>query len=374
MSAHKKSQSFEDLTGTLAPDGVDVPDDKLIDDIYAEKVTKHAADAIDYEDIDELADEELSEKETLHPTEDGPQPLQPQYLQLEEQDQQVVAENEFDNIFGGDDLEVAENANQDSDLDAIGDSALDSAHGLHDFSVSAGFEDDGLHDMGLGFEDEEDYIQSATVEKANKNKSSEEIAARTTKLRKVVQDLETSYKSRMLAKYFPQYRKDKMFNFNTIVLLEYKFYGYKRPAIARRSHQKSLLPLKLTLEMEPDQRKAFKFKKGIDSSHFVIKGIRTVTAEDMDLIRDLQSKSDLLSRIEMVPLLKQDGDESDKFSEFDKNLILATADWDDKNIISAGESDDELPRKLPQISEKFEPEEISYDDEDIFNGDTIFKM
>ncbi|RKP31965.1 hypothetical protein METBISCDRAFT_12925 [Metschnikowia bicuspidata] len=368
MSSHKKSHSFEDLTGALVPDGVDVPDDKLIDDIYAEKVTKHAADAIDYEDIDELADDELPEKETPHATEDGPQPLQPQYLQLEEQDQQVVADNEFDNIFGGDDLEDADNANQDSYLDAIGDSGLGSAHGFHDFSVSAGFEDDGLHDMGLGFEDEDDYIQSAAAQKANKNKSPEEIAARTKKLRKVVQDLETSYKSRMLAKYFPQYRKDKMFNFNTIVLLECKFYGYKRPAIARRSHQKSLLPLKLTLEMEPDQRKAFKSKKGIDSAHFVIKGIRTVTAEDMDLIRDLQSKSDLLSRIEMVPLLKQDGDESDKFSEFDKNLILATADWDDKNIISAGESDDELPRKLSQISEKFEPEEISYDDEDIFNG------
>ncbi|WPK26840.1 hypothetical protein PUMCH_004202 [Australozyma saopauloensis] len=359
------SAQLEDFTSQLVPGDVDVPDDKIIDDIFAEKVTKHAADAIDYEDIDELADDELPEEEPLiDEHEQAPLPLG--VTVAEEEDLQVAADNEFDDIFGGEETE--QNAlPQDSYLHNIGGDILDGSDGLHDFGASAGFEDDGLHDMGLGFEEEEHFTEP-TVPKSKKRRSPEEISARAQKLQKLVANMEISYKPRMLAKYFPTYTQDKPFNFSTIILLEPKFFSYKRPAIAFKSHQKALIPLKLTLEIEPDQRKAFKSKRGLDSMQTTTKGIRSISAEDMDLIEELQSRNDLLSRIEMVPLLAKQGEESDKFIEFDKDLILATADWDDQGILSAGESEDETSLNDKKVSEAYDSGELSYDDEDIFNG------
>lgn len=368
MSSHKKTKPLEDFTSLFVPDGVDVPDDKLIDDIFAERVTKHAANAIDYEDIDELADDEMIEEEHTAPAFEEGQIVPQEVSGLEEQDLQVAADNEFDNIFGGDDLEGGDNDPGNSYLHSMGGNDIDGDDVLNDFGASAGFEDDGLHDIGLEFEDENDYIEPGPIQKPKIRKSPEELNALLLKLRKRVQEMESTYKSRMLSKYFPQYNKDKPFNFNTIVTLEAKFFVYKRPAIALRSHHKAIIPLKLTLELDIDQKKAFKSRRGIDTAQGSLKGIRTITQEDLDLIDDLQSRNDLLSRVEMLPLLKLEHDEADKFSEFDKNLILATADWDDKGIISAGESDNEAPHPTSKLSGSFEPEELSYEDEDVFNG------
>lgn len=366
MSGHKKTQSLEDFTTLLLPEGVDVPDDKVIDDIFAERVTKHAADAIDYEDIDELADDELPEEEQGEPAFE--EKIAPQEVSgLEEQDLQVAADNEFDNIFGGDDLEDGDVHPNNSYLHSMGGNGLDGDDVLNDFSASVGFEDDGLQDIGLEFEDENEYIVSEPIQSSKKRKTPEEIEALKIKLRKIVQDMENSHKSRMLSKHFPQYSKDKPFNFNTIVTLEAKFYAYKRPAIALRSHKKALIPLKLTLELDIDQKKAFKSKKGLNTTK-PAKGIRSITQEDIDFIEDLNSRDDLVSKVELLPIVKLDGDEGDKFSEFDKNLILATADWDDESIISAGESDKETSHRATKISESFEPEDLSYEDEDVFNG------
>lgn len=400
MSGHRKNHQNDNINGMLAPDGVDVPDDKLIDDIFAERVTKHAADAIDYEDIDELADDELpDELPEEYPTTDGHAlnggdlssmvdgqdlpgmnglGLNGQDLQgMGEQDLEAAADNEFDNIFGDEDgVDDADMADT-SYLHSLG---VTNSNPLHDFSNSAGFEDDGLHDMGLGFEEEEDpYQQPSSTQKSKRKRSPEETAARAQKLRKIVQDMDSSYKTRMLAKYFPHYSLDKPFNFNTVVLLDSMFYAFKRPAIALRSHQKPLIPLKLTLEIEPDQRKAFKSKRGFDTAHFIIKGIKSITAEDLQLIEELQSKDNLLSRIAMVPLLKLSGDDSDKYLEFDKDLILATADWNDDDIINAGESDGKPLANMPNVANNvchkeasepatFEAGEIYYEDDDIFNG------
>lgn len=366
MSGHKKSQSLENMNRTLEPDGVDVPDDKVIDDIFAERVTKHAADAVDYEDIDELADEELSEEEEAPPVANKKSSMTDSMAVLEEQDLQVAADSEFNNIFGEGNIE--ENGEDASHLSSLGGNKLNDIDILNEFHGSAGFEDDGLDDLGLNFEEEQQYEEAASSQKSKKRRSPEETVARTVKLRKLVKRMEGTQKSRMLAKYYPQYSQDKPFNFNTIVLLDPMFYGYKRPAIALRTNQKALLPLKLTLEIDHDQRKAFKSKKGIESAHVVVRGIRSITQEDKEFIEDLQSRDDLLSRIEMVPLLKQCSDDSNKFAEFDKDLILAAADWNDDGIISAGESDHEEAHDSAQISSKFDAEEFSYEDEDIFNG------
>ncbi|KAM9915419.1 hypothetical protein OXX80_014055, partial [Metschnikowia pulcherrima] len=60
--------SGDEPFSSALPGNVDVPDDKMIDDIFAERTTKHADDAVDYEDIDELADddEDLPEEEFTH--------------------------------------------------------------------------------------------------------------------------------------------------------------------------------------------------------------------------------------------------------------------------------------------------------------------
>ena len=131
--------------------GVDVPDDKVINDIFSERTTKHADDAIDYEDIDELADEDEEELPEIKNAEDNDD------LGLggaEEHNLQDNANNEFDALFGD---EEDANGEHEHGFQAPGHDVLDSHVGmdiLDDFSGNMVYEDDGLHHLDLGFEDD----------------------------------------------------------------------------------------------------------------------------------------------------------------------------------------------------------------------------
>lgn len=370
----------DEVFSQALPGNVDVPDDKMIDDIFAERTTKHADDAIDYEDIDELADddEDLSEEE-FAPAGSGFGEFPGAVLAFEETGLQNEAEGEFDALFGDED-----GGNNDGgdftktgiDLPGAPDHAgLDL---LHDMGSAVGLEDDGLNDLGLGFEDEANeelgHMQASYpgTEQAipRKRKSPDLVAAKTAKLRKLVKNMEARRRARMVRKYFPTYSAEKPFNFHDMVLPQPMYYAYKRPAIALKSRPKPLVPLKITLDIEPDQKKAFKSRKGATNQPSTTKGITQITQQDLDFIEDLHLSSDKLQQVKVLPIMEQDGVENDKFLDFSKDLVLATADWDDNSIISAGGSDLEDAPAAPKelITEKFELDEISYDDENILNA------
>lgn len=384
MSANGKSAKGLDVLSLIAAETAGVPDETVIDDIFAERSTKHADDAIDYEDIDELADDdEFSDNGALDQqlgalSEDA---LGGAF----EEDLQNDANNEFDALFEGDDgneddgvdanIHNHEFPQSDLNLELLDQhSDTDVLHGMGD---TAGYDHDGLQDLDLGFE--EDQSRFAITDQSShhikqtkplrKRRSPEELAAKTTKLRKLVSALESSRKVRLVHKFFPDYSKEKPYNFHTMITPEVKYYAYKRPAVAMRSHIKPLIPLKATLEMDHDHRKAFKSRKAFASLTGNSTGITNITQKDLDLLQKLLEQGEELYKIETLPILERDGIENDKFGEFSKDLILATADWDDHSIMSAGGSEDEgLPKPSEPVTEKFTGQEINYDDENVFNG------
>lgn len=358
---------FSGKADTKIADGVDVPDDKVIDEIFQEKTTKHADDAIDYEDIDELADEDdlaaddMDEDEPLLEAPDAGDELGAR----DEGHLQEDADNEFDALFGGDEngLDYATD-DVPGASQFHGDTGVDMLH----MGNSLGFEDDGLTNLGLGFEDEVPHVAAGPA----KRRSAEEIASRKLKLRKLVGRMEAEHRAKMMAKYYPSYSPYKPFNFHTMSVAEPKFYAYKCPSIATKQHIKPLFPLKINLEMEPDQRKAFKSHRN-NILEIPCPGVTQITQDDMNFISDLGSNGDSFLKVQVLPFMKLDGHGSDKFGAFTKDLILATADWNDEDVISAGESDSgdvdaDAATSSTQITEKFELDEIAYDDENIFNG------
>lgn len=357
----------DDFYSNLLTGNVDVPDDKVIDDIFTEKTTKHADDAVDYEDIDELADEDdlppLEEPENASPTAEDEQALQ------------NGANDEFDALFGDDDMPQDENG-----MDHMEHGSL-SGHGgvdiLLDLHGQPAFDDDGLNDLGLGFEEERaeagsngTFGELANKHRSRKRKSPEQLAAKKLKLQRLVQDMELRHKARMVEKYYPTYKRDQPFNYHMMVLSEPMYYAWKRPPLAFKMNIKPLVPLKLSLEVQPDEKKAFKSKRNALADTASLQGIRHILQKDLDFIEEIQAHDEEAVNLRVLPFIKQDTVENDKFGDFSKDLILATADWDDDDVLNAGNSDLDLHNgdAKPKISDEFDNDEVNYDDENIFDG------
>ncbi|KAK8438212.1 hypothetical protein ACI3LY_005119 [Candidozyma auris] len=358
------SGNGDSFYNSLVQGDVDVPDDKVIDEIFAERTTQHADDAIDYEDIDELADENEDEVSGMVIEESKEAGMPAEGLD-DEQELQNKANDQFDAFFGDDDDE--EKAAQSDHFDHMDGADMDM---LGDMNNQFGFEDDGLNDLNLGFEDElgHEHTMKAS-EPSRKRKSPQELAQKKAKLQKIVADMESRHKARMVAKYYPEYSPSKPVNFHTMSLPAPKYYNHLRPAIAFRSNVKPLIPMKLSMEVEPDQKKAFKSKRGVINDASQKKGIVQITQADLDLIEDLERNGDTSVKVKVLPFISSDGIEYDKFAEFSKDLVLASTDWDDDAIIDAGDKDKMAKPSRPGIStDKFVDDDIDYDDENIFNG------
>lgn len=347
----------------LLTGNVDVPDDKLIDDIFAEKNTRHADDAIDYEDIDELADDDdLPELEPYSSVGGGDAAF------IEEENLQNDANDEFDEMFG-DDVQ--------GPLEIDGDQQIMDSNGgmdiLHDLNNQLGYDDDGLNDLGLGFEEDrdapftDDYTQP---EVTTKRKSAEYLQAKKQKLQRLVERMEAKQQKNIVTRLFPDYNPDKPYNHHIVGLPEPKYYSYLPRAIAFKLNLRPLIPMKLTLEVDTDQRKAFRSKKNTLGEISSQRGIKSITQKDLDFIEHLELHGDQKVKVKMLPFMTLDGIENDKFSDFSKDLVLATADWDDDAVLNAGESDvdESQPDEKRIASEQFADEDFDYEDENIFNG------
>ncbi|RCK55892.1 Transcription initiation factor TFIID subunit 1 [Candida viswanathii] len=277
------------------------------------KETEHADDAIDYEDIDELADDEedLPMEETIngeripHEThgklQGGEDDDDDEFTKLfhegqpelqqgndEEEDDaaaQAAADDQFDAIFGGgDDFHEHELHNDVlfNDLD----------NGNHLMDVD---ENDGLNDLG----------ELRRGDKEIKKQKLEKIP----------------------------------FNFHEFFSPAPQYFRYQRPAIAFNKNIKPLIPTKLNLEVEVDQRKVFKMRNVTPAPE---KNVTNITQADLNFIEDLEKRTSIDS--------------------FD----LVYTDWDDDAIINAGD-DGYTVRPINEILLETSPEDLE-EDEDIFNG------
>lgn len=368
---------------------VEVPDEKIIDDIFAERTTKHADDAVDYEDIDELADDDEDDVRAFADSE-------AEHLNIEDfvtesagvgdqgvngvdnEQAQQEAQDEFDALFGGeenqDDIMLADQDDSQMPLDPAGDMDI-----LDDMNNQFGFEDDGLNGLDLEFDDSKQPSLPQDVPIPKKRKSPEYLQAKKAKLQRIVKDMESRSTARLLAKHYPEYNASQPHTLHNMSQPKPRYFSFLRPAIAFRSNLKPLLPLKLSLEIEPDQRKAFKSKRFLQTSAITLhEGIRDITQKDLDFIEELRNNGETLFKIESLPFFKSNEVNVNQFADYSKDLILAAADWNDEDIIDAGKDDpseittkERTSRKRDEkffISDQFINQDLLYDDDNIFNG------
>ncbi|CAI5756676.1 unnamed protein product [Candida verbasci] len=272
----------------------DLPDDTIIDSIFHDKRTQHADDAIDYENIDELADDEF-ENNNIQNEDDEFEKL----LTAEELEAQNMAEDQFEQMFGGDDND---NDNEQLDLQM--------------------FDDEASKKHQLEFEQR----------KATKKR----------KLEKIVAKLEKQRMKNNISYYYPDYSKFKPFNFHLFSQLSPKFFKYQHPF---NKNVKPLVPTKLNLEIDVDQRK---FKSNNESN---ITNITNITQKDLDFINNLQHQS-------KIKYLNQFHDNIEKeSSNFDNDLILSNSVWDLET--------EKVPINKIYIDDYQQDDEIIYEDTNI---------
>ncbi|ODV77932.1 uncharacterized protein CANTADRAFT_32003, partial [Suhomyces tanzawaensis NRRL Y-17324] len=341
--------------------GTDVPDEQVIDSIFLERKTQHADDAVDYEDIDELADDDdLPEEEEPTGGAAGADDLEG-FLGDEAQ-MEAEADQKFDDMFG-DDYDQQDTGNNNDLFNSIDDN--------HQY-----MDDDGLNGLSMGgiFGEENDTSQLHQAGERNQPKKrkfllEEQRAAKRQKLQRVVKQLEARRLARNFKYYYPGYSKDKPFNFHLFFLPAPKYYRHARPLIATKENIKPMVPTKLSLQVDVDQRKLFKSRKQIppaQSSKDTSKVV-SITQQDLDFIREIEEKGTSKDAfLKQISFLHKDWSVHDKFSEFSKDLILSTTDWDDDAIINTGDA--KYPVKKVNVEHNDIIDIDDYDDENIFNG------
>lgn len=326
--------------------------DNVVDSIFESRKTKHADDAVDYEDIDELADEDLPEEEAATNGGLGDDDDLFNDLMDEGKPHDFVdhnhADQQFDDIFGGD--HHGNNHDNNDDL-------------FNDLGHSTGFEvDDGINEMRDMFREDDETYKKRQLEL-------EEIRqAKRMKLMKVVAKLEKKKLKRNLKYYYPNYSSDKPFNYHTFFLPKPRYYNYQIPPIAERDNVKPLIPTKLHLELSLDTKKIFRSKKRtaiVEDKQ----GIVDITKQDYEIIKKLSINGLNPVSTKEISFLNKDWSNNDKFTDFSKELILSTTDWNDDDIINAGDKHLDLKKVQDLIDHDF-LDDGDDDDyiENIFNG------
>ncbi|KAG7194691.1 uncharacterized protein KQ657_004368 [Scheffersomyces spartinae] len=386
----------------------DIPNDEIIDSIFLAKQTVHADDAIDYEDFDELAEDELEEEDegtdlggaaNEIAVADGDGGMVE--VDQEEAELQRRAEKQFDDLFGpGEDDDV--NRMHVDDGGYMGDIGGHEGHynDLNDDYLMAP-DDNGLTNMELGdifgdgegddhvgFEDDvsvgemsdhEHHQQSTKVlVGARRDESRRKIARAIERLRRRKVEGKSVLR-RMLSYYYPDYRDDKPFNFHKHFYPSPIYFKNHRPPIAFKEITKPFIPTKIAFELAPDGRKLFtKPLSEISSSSFSNQNVSENLANKDGFIVELYEG---LPTRKPVEFLEKDALTDDKFIEFLKDLVLSTTGWDDEQIInpkpqaSNGKTNSQntivREREVPGQAKIID---INYDDDMIFEGQIDKKL
>ena len=188
---HKSNniEEDEDKAYNQYVNSTDIPDDQIIESIFSERKTAHAEDAIDYEDIDELAEEEdvmenlprdeaingLNSINNNHGKDDDDddefnrllQEGQPELTNDEEMAAQAAAESQFDTLFGNSndfDSNIGHHDHMGGDSNGIIDDNHHSSVNDHDGLFNnlgngnhlLDDDNDGLNDLGELFDDQQE--------------------------------------------------------------------------------------------------------------------------------------------------------------------------------------------------------------------------
>jgi transcription initiation factor TFIID subunit 1 len=276
--------------------------------------TEHAPDAIDFEDEDELAEDELPDEEPASNNLTNNGDDADDFMKDLDQEGKPPGQDEdhLDTLFG----------------DSIGDDFADHS-GFGDF-------DSGTHHGPL----------SSSVDPETSARAKEEA-----RLLKEKDDLEQlRFQQNLLKFYYPQFKKNSILDMNTLFGSKPIKYQYHQP-----NQVKPLIPTKLQLEVETDQRRIFRSTLEHTNNNNDSKRIIPVGDDVFD---------DQISTKKVK-------------TELDKNLILATYEWDYDSIV--GDDEPIAEQKKPVITKPNTQQGLfdklyDYEDDAIFDGNLPTKL
>jgi transcription initiation factor TFIID subunit 1, fungi type len=350
--------------------------------------TQHAETAIDFSDEEELAEEEESsgQKDNTHRNggsddddddddddEDGDEEddfmkeLEQEALEGVEKDEQPE-DTEMNAVFG---IGVPKNAGL-QDLDFASNSLLDSTKqiGDSDIELSDLEEEDNKLEEALGLNvnaptsEPKDANSNTASSTAQNAKLKQELRAQEAKKRKEEEQRkkEERMKERneiILRTYYPDFEKGKPMRLQELFPIVPLDYSYQQPPPVVGP----LLPKMTHFEVDVDQRSEFQMstkklkelQKQNKKSNFYMPGARIVQVE-IDEIQKTQTTEEPAKR----PISK---------INYDTELIISTADWNDDEIFNASKSLSTLPSAKRLKVEDNNLDAWADDDDDmIFEG------
>ncbi|SCW02106.1 LAFE_0E14312g1_1 [Lachancea fermentati] len=279
--------------------------------------TEHLPDAIDFEDEDELADEELPDEE--EPT------------------------NIANNLPDENEEDYMDMMSQGA---IIADQSGTFEEGNNTLFMSVGSQETGFPEEHAAFSDFDDANQQE-VDEQQRQRESERIARE---------------EKELLRYYFPKFRKNQTLMLTNVVPRQIANYQWQRELYLTNRQLRPFLPLKLKIEVQPDTRRLLKSKgkswqSNSDSYLQKKPGIRVVSLE------------------EMYPDEKEQIKQEKNEDTIPEDLLVVANEWDYDKII--GESCDEsehipIPsatsKKIIQSQLQEDRKDWEWNEEEIIEG------
>lgn len=340
-----------------------------------EGATQHLPDAVDFEDEDELADEELPEEEPTTGSNlanghiDGNNDSNNLYQRSLSRDGfQNVNQNDnsihdpFDRdhdafmaVLPQDGTELMDNTLHSDEFQS-GNNALfmgmdnnntvymDNAVSYDVFSMGEG--QNGLIQSNIMSQRDDQHLQQIEM---NKQKQEAELISKQRELEK-----KASRDKLLLKYYFPDLKEGKILKWNRAIYRKKSNYQWHRDLMHKQLRM--LFPLNLKLRVQPDQKRIFnmtEYKTIIQKKRK--HGIVTVNLDELDSHEVEEKKRD------------------NRDHEISEDLLIATDDWDDKIIIgddSANDGEPTIVSKITPIAKRIEDNSRDWDwnEDDLVNA------
>ncbi|KAH3687862.1 hypothetical protein WICPIJ_001155 [Wickerhamomyces pijperi] len=313
--------------------------------MFATMNTKHADDAIDFEDIDELADDELPEEE--EPSSAASKPVKTHT----DPDELFNDDDDFFNDLN-DESKQTMNDNDDQ-FDLLFSNKVDDGFIHHDSNIFDDFEKSSkpasAGNKSISFDG------TTTLHSAAKNASSTKKQSNAPKTAKQIEEDKEHkrFQEKLLQSYFPAFKKGAVLKMNSVFGPKPTYYQYNQPL----NPIKPLIPTKISLEVQPDQRRVFKSSL----HHHVNDNGKRIVPLEFDSEESKSSKKQKAIKIE-------------------EDLMLASVDWDYDKIVGDMEEAAEAAAaaaeqpKIQEIEKDYERLLDDYDDDAILEGHLSTKL
>ena len=276
-----------------------------------EGVTQHLPDAVDFEDEDELADEELPEEEDLRES-----------LPMD--------------TLGFD-------ANREAEFNTT----LDMREGFFDGPVNDEFldplpqKDNVMMERNLSNEEFQGGNNALFMEMDNNNvgymdqNQNYDTFIEDQRQNELVEEQKTQAalklakeEKQLLKSYFPGFKKGKVLKWNKLLYRKQGVFQLQRDTLLVSRQLKPLIPLNLKLQVQPDQRRAFKSSENIWQKSLMSRLLSSVSFQKAKKRGIVTVSIDELYSDE-----KKEDKKNHQSYKVSEELLIATDEWDQEKII-----------------------------------------